>query len=67
MVNQVVREDVQRLISDGAQVLDPLGEKEFLEEHLPGAINIPQHELTREAVGQLNKESPVIVYCYDTE
>ena len=67
MPTRVTRDDVQRMITEGAQVIDPLPEAEYAEEHIPGAINVPQNKLTREAVANLQKDKPVIVYCYDLE
>lgn len=67
MPARVTRDDVQRMIAEGAQVIDPLSEAEYAEERIPGAINVPQNKLTREAVAHLQKDRPVIVYCYDLE
>jgi len=61
----VTREDVQRLVADGAQLLEVLPQAEYEEEHLPGAINIPLKELNRETALQLKRDRPVIVYCHD--
>ena len=35
----------------------------YAAEHLPGAVNIPLKELTRESAGQLDAARPVIVGC----
>ncbi len=67
MPTRVKRDDVQRMIAEGAQLIDPLSEAEYAEEHIAGAINVPQNRLTREAVAHLQKEKPVIVYCFDLE
>ena len=63
----VDRDEVQRLIATGAQLVEVLPSAEFEEEHLPGAINIPLKELDRETTRQLDRERPVIVYCHDYE
>lgn len=65
MPRPVTREDVQRLVADGAQLLEVLPQAEYEEEHLPGAINIPLKELNRETALQLKRDRPVIVYCHD--
>ena len=39
--------------------------KEFTEEHISGAVNIPLKELDRRAPRELDRERPVIVYCND--
>jgi rhodanese-related sulfurtransferase len=49
------------------QLIEVLPEAEFEDEHLPGAINIPLKQLDRESTMQLDRERPVIVYCYDTQ
>ena len=61
----IQREEVQRLMREGAQVVEVLAREEYEEEHLPGAINIPLKELNRETARVLKLEHPVIVYCHD--
>ena len=56
-------DDVQRMVGEGAQLVDVLPEKEYGEVHLPGAINIPLKRLGAEATTRLQRERPVIVYC----
>jgi rhodanese-related sulfurtransferase len=65
MPQGIDRDQVQRLIEAGAQVVDVLSPATHEEEHLPGAINIPLKELNRETARVLNREQPVIVYCHD--
>lgn len=43
------RDDVQRLVAEGAQLVEVLPEKEYTEEHLPGAINTPLRKLDRDS------------------
>ncbi len=59
------RDAVQRMISDGAQVVEVLAAKEYEPEHLPTAINIPLETLRRETAGKLDSQRPIIVYCWD--
>ena len=65
MPTAIDRDEVQRLIPAGAQLVEVLPAAEFEEEHLPGAINIPLKELDRETTRQLERGRPVIVYCHD--
>ena len=58
-------EAVERLLEQGAQLVEVLPREEFEDEHLPGAINIPLKELNREAAMQLDRSRPVVVYCHD--
>ena len=59
------RDEVQRLLAEGAQLVEVLPRPEYEEEHLPGAINIPLKELNRETASVLRRDQPVIVYCHD--
>ena len=62
----IERDEVQRLLRDEhAQLVEVLPPDEYEDEHLPGAINIPLKRLDRETTGRLDRERPVIVYCYD--
>jgi phage shock protein E len=65
MPKSIDRNEVRRLISQGAQIVDVLPHKEYDDFHLPGAINLPLKSLNHETVHQLQKAKPVIVYCYD--
>jgi rhodanese-related sulfurtransferase len=65
MPTPIDRERVQRLIGEGAQLVEVLPRAEYEDEHLPGAISIPLKELDRERVHALERGRPVIVYCYD--
>jgi rhodanese-related sulfurtransferase len=56
-----------RLLEDGAQVLDVLSRKEFEDSHLPGAVSIPLQELDEASTAALDRERPVIAYCFDYE
>jgi rhodanese-related sulfurtransferase len=58
-------DDVNRLLDQGAQLVEVLPPAEYAEEHLPGAINIPLKQLDADSVAQLDRGSPVVVYCHD--
>lgn len=57
--------DVKRLLEQGAQLVDVLGEDEYEHDHLPGAINIPLKQLDAMAPALLDRKRPVLVYCND--
>ena len=65
MPTPVDREEVRRLVADGAQLVEVLPQPECEEEHLPGATNIPLKELNRETAERLDRGRPVVVYCND--
>ncbi len=59
------RHDVQRLVAEGAQLVDVLPAEEYVAEHIAGAISLPLKALNRETAARLDRERPVIVYCWD--
>jgi rhodanese-related sulfurtransferase len=68
MPTVVQRDDVQRLVARGAQLVEVLPSEEYAHEHLPGAISMPLERFTRETIEHnLLKERPVIVYCQSVE
>lgn len=60
------REAVRTLMEKGAQLVESLPSGEFEGDHLPGAINIPLRKIEAEAEARLDKNRPVIVYCWDS-
>ena len=66
MARQIDREQVRRLMAQGAQVVDVLPAREYGEDHLPGAINLPLRQIEAEASRVLDPSRPVIVYCWDS-
>jgi rhodanese-related sulfurtransferase len=66
MPNSIDRDEVRRLIAaEGAKLVEVLPAKEFGEEHIPGATNIPLKEVDQRAGRELDLNRPVIVYCND--
>jgi rhodanese-related sulfurtransferase len=65
MPTAIFRDEVGRLLEEGAQLVEVLPREEYEEQHLPGAINIPLKELDRETTEHLRRDAPVIVYCHD--
>ena len=65
MVRNIERDEVQRLVGRGAQLVEVLPKEEYEEEHLPGAVNLPLRRLEAEARDVLDRARPTIVYCWD--
>jgi phage shock protein E len=65
MPEEVGLEEMRRLVDEGAQVVEVLPAREYVEEHLPGAINIPLKTLDETAAARLDRTRPVVVYCWD--
>jgi len=60
------RDELRRLVAEeAAQLVDVLPNREYADEHLPGAINLPLKELNRRTAGTLDRNRPVITYCHD--
>ena len=67
MPKGIGRDEVQRLVEGGAQLVEVLEEKQYLASHLVGAQHLPAWELTRErAEADLDPSRPVVVYCFDS-
>ena len=56
---------LQRLLEEGAQLVDVLAPAEYAEERLPGAVNVPLKQLDADSTAQLDRTKPVAVYCHD--
>jgi rhodanese-related sulfurtransferase len=64
MAMLIDREAVQEMVTAGAQLIEVLPAKEYAEDHLPGAVNFPLRRLEKDA-DQIDRNRPVIVYCWD--
>ena len=56
-------EEVAEVLAQGATLLDVRTEDEFLDGHIPGAINIEIGEMSDEDIEQLDKEKTYVLYC----
>lgn len=65
MATSIVTDELRRLLDQGAQLLDVMPAKEFVEEHLPGAVSVPLTELDADTAATLDRGRPVVVYCFD--
>lgn len=61
------RDRVRELLDQEAQLVSVLPEDDYEYEHLPGAISIPLKTLDAQSTQALDRDGPVIVYCYDTQ
>jgi rhodanese-related sulfurtransferase len=60
--NEVSREEAQKLIEGGAQVIDVRTDHEWEVGRIKGATHLPLDELAQRA-GEIDKERPVVLYC----
>jgi rhodanese-related sulfurtransferase len=66
MPKEIDRDEVRRLVGIGAQLVEVLPSSEFEEDHLPGAINLPLRQIEERAIDLLDRNRPVVVYCWDS-
>jgi len=59
------RRVVQRLVAEGAQLVDVLAPQEHEDAHITGAINIHLKRLDARSASVLDRARPVITYCHD--
>ncbi len=62
MLNRIAPSEARLKVAQGARWLDIRHAKEFNYSHLPGAMNIPLHEL-RLRIEELERETHYICYC----
>lgn len=62
MPTSIARGEVERLMEEGAQLVEVLPPSEYEEMHLPGAINIPLKDLSAATTAHLDHDRPLIVY-----
>ena len=65
MPREIDRAGLRRMVEAGAQLVEVLPAEEYREEHLPGAISLPLSRLDSDATSVLDRNRPVIVYCWD--
>ena len=59
---EISRDEAQKLIEDGAQLVDVRADHEWEAGRIAGATHIPLAELA-ERTGEIDKERPVVLYC----
>jgi len=58
------RDTLRQMVAAGAQLIEVLPDKEYAEDHLPGAVSLPLRRLDKES-GRIDRNRPIIVYCWD--
>jgi rhodanese-related sulfurtransferase len=56
---------LRELLDAGAQLVEVLPREEYDDEHVPGALSIPLKQLDETTTADLDRQSPVVVYCWD--
>jgi rhodanese-related sulfurtransferase len=66
MLRSIDRAETERLISEGAQLVEVLPAQEYGHGHIPGAINLPLKQLDADTAAVLDRNRAVVVYCWDS-
>jgi rhodanese-related sulfurtransferase len=59
---EVSRDEAQKMVSEGAQLVDVRAEHEWKMGRIEGATHLPLAELS-ERIGEIDKDRPVVLYC----
>jgi rhodanese-related sulfurtransferase len=59
---EISRDEAQKLIDEGAQLVDVRADHEWEAGRIAGATHLPLAELA-ERSGEIDKERPVVLYC----
>ena len=65
MPRNIELDELRGLLDRGAQLVEVLPRDEYEEAHLPGAVHIPLKGLDAETTAVLDRDRPVVVYCWD--
>jgi rhodanese-related sulfurtransferase len=66
VAQEIGRERMRHFMAAGAQIVDVLPAREYGEDHLPGAINLPLRKIETEASKVLDVTRAIVVYCADS-
>lgn len=59
---EISREQAQKLLAEGAQLVDVRAEHEWEVGRIEGAVHLPLAELSERA-GEIDRDRPVVLYC----
>jgi rhodanese-related sulfurtransferase len=61
-IREVSREEAQKMVAEGAQLVDVRADHEWEAGRIEGARHVPLAELSERA-GEIDKNRPVVLYC----
>jgi rhodanese-related sulfurtransferase len=67
MIIEIDRDAVRPMMAAGAQLVDVRVGEDYESEHLPGALSLPLKSLDRDTAAPLDRQRPVIAYCWDSQ
>ena len=62
---EIGHDEVQQLVAAGACLLDVREREGYDAERLPGAVSLPIKLLDRETTAHLDRNQPLITYCWE--
>jgi rhodanese-related sulfurtransferase len=65
MPGEIGHDEVQQLVAACAYLLDVREREGYDAEHLPGAVSVPIKSLDGETTAHLDRNRPVITYCWE--
>ncbi len=54
---------IAREAGEPISVIDARSREAYAREHIPGAVNIPHREMTRETTAAIDRKTTVVTYC----
>ena len=60
-------EELNELRKKGTTIIDVRSPQEFQENHIDGAISIPEYEIKKDIIDRIKPEEEIIVYCSSGE
>jgi rhodanese-related sulfurtransferase len=64
-VNRIDLVQIVELQKRGAQLIEVLSRRQYDEHHIPGATSLPLSKFSSSEIARLERDRPVIVYCWD--
>lgn len=65
MPTRIDVDELLALVAAGAALVDVLPATIFAQEHLPSAVNIPLATFRPDDLDAIDRDRPVVVYCFD--
>jgi len=67
MFTKIDRDAVRPMMAAGAQLVDARVAEDYESEHLAGALSLPLKTLDHDTASLLDRQRPVITYCWDSQ
>ena len=61
--DDITLQELNELRKKGITLIDVRSVQEFQENHIDGAISIPEYKITKEILSRISPEEEIIVYC----